>query len=253
MSNRVRLIPGNRNVGNIYINSADRVTGTQESFTVHVKDLFPSIKKDIGLSEVELVYSWLNLNQYNDTMGLSVSGNAFHTPVSLTHGNYIASSFTSMLGTALGVSTGITFTPTFSTTTGLLSIQSGNNTAFSITGPIFLGVSSVDSIYTSSSNGLLTLGQPLDLAGTPFVEIRTDLSLASVNTKDNNEYILARIPVNTTPGNTIFYTTSDFDYVNLNQDVINTISLSLYDSDGHLMQLRGKEWNLTLESSSQNI
>ncbi len=251
MSNRVRLIPGNRNVGNIYINSADRVTGTPESFTVHVHDLFPSIKKDIGLCEVVMPISWYNLNQYNDTMGISVSGSQY--PVNLTHGSYIASSFNSMLGTQLGVSTGITFTPTVDNTTGLLSIQSSNSTAFSVSGPLFIGTTSTSSVYSSSSGGLLTFGQPLNLAGTPFVEIRTDLSLASVNTHDSNEYILARVPVNSTFGNTLFYMTDSFDYTNLNQDLINTISLSLYDSDGHLMQLRGQEWFLTLESSSQNV
>lgn len=238
-----------RYVQNVYINSADRNYGLAEDFSVSIQDKNPGIKKDVGVVGIVIPYTYYNLNGYNNTVGLSISGNNY--PVTLTQGNYTSGTFTSMLNTALGVSAGTTFTSSVSATQGTLSIVASNGGSFGVTGPLFLGTTST-SVRYNSSGSTLTFGKPLNLAGTQFIDVRTDLALASGNTRDNNRSLLVRVPVNTTPFNTIFYNNEAFNYINSDNNTINNIQLSLFDDGGNLMNLNGYNYNINLEFSSNN-
>lgn len=237
---------------NLFISSTDRVSGVPENFIVQLQDKSPGFNKDIGVVNIEIPYTYYNINNSNNTLGLSVS--AHTNPATLVNGNYTSSSFTSMLNTVLsGVSTGVTFLSSVSTTTGLLSIT-GFNTgpAFGITAPTWMGVSSSSVVYNSNGTAL-TLAYPINLAGTPYIDVRCDIPLNSVNSKDFNRFILARVLVNTTPFNTIFYNNDSFNYVNSQATTINSLNLSLYDAYGNQMDLNGQNWELTLEISSNDV
>lgn len=235
---------------NIFINSADRISGTNENFIVQLQDKSPGFKKDVGVVSVIIPYTYYNINNNNNAMGLSISGHNY--PVSLTNGNYTSSSFTSMLNTQLGVSAGITFSSSISATTGLLGITANNsNPSFGITGYPWLGTTQTTTLYNSVGSAL-TLPVPINLSGTPYIDVRADLPLSSVNSKDFNRYLLARVPINTTPFNSIFYTNDNFNYVNTQTENINSLQLSLFDADGNQMDLNQHTWQIVLEVSSNN-
>lgn len=233
---------------NIFINSSDRLSGINENFLVAIQDRIPGIKLDIGVVNLAIPYSYYNTNHYNNTFSISVSGNTYN-PITIPPGNYTSTQFTTEINNLLGA-TMPSIGTTINTITGLLSINSGG-AAFTFSGDPFWGTSSASAVY-SSTGGVITLPYVINLAGTEFIDIRTDLPIASSNSHDTNRYLLQRVYVNTTPFNTIFYTDSAFNYVNCSTDTINMISLSLYDDRGNLLELNGKPWQITLELSSNN-
>jgi hypothetical protein len=200
------------------------------------------------VSNIVIPYTYQNINSFNDSMGLGISG--VNYPITLTHGNYTASSFDTMLATQLGAT--VTFTGSVSATTGQLTITGSSGIAFSITGDQFLGTLNNSTRYTSANN-VLTLPYPINLAGTQFIDVRCDIALNSSNSHDSNRFILARVPINTTPFNTIYYTDESFGWCNCGVDTINNINLSLVNQWGHQLNLQNFDWEVSLEISSNNV
>ncbi len=241
----------NRVIQNVYIDSADRQYGSPSDFGILINDLTPrSSKIDIGVVSVVIPYTYYNLNVHNNILGLSTSG--INYAITMPYGSYTAPAFTSMLNTQMGA-TIASMTSSISATTGQLSIGS-TNISFSITAPKFMGTLNDSTSYNVLNAGdTLTLPFPVNLAGTSYLDIVSDIGINSTNSGNNNRNLLARVPVNCVPLSTIFYDNSAYNYINLKADNINSARFTLLDSDENVVDLNNFDWQLCLELSTSDV
>lgn len=236
----------------IFVNSADRLYGNSSNFTVNINDSLPNAEKDLSLNYLSINKSWYPINSNNNTFTLlGATGQAVPYTATLLNGVYNATTFIAEMNTvldALGVS-GSTFTPAYSSSTGKMTITSSNLTEFSIVSNTknnrYLGMS--PSTTVSSASGVWTSPNVIDLAGSAFVDVYTNLPLASVNTRNIDHGLLVRVYPTASQFEQIVYTKADFNYIRLLTDRLNQITFTLRDDNGDILDLNGTEWACTLE------
>lgn len=232
----------------IYVDSRDRVNpnDTSSDFSVRLTDTNMNENKSISIENISIPYSFFGINSTNNAFSLGSSVGTLQT-VSITQGNYTSASFVVELKTQLDLLGIGTFTCSVSSLTGKLTISSTN--------PFVLRNDTVNYKYlgfpraittTSSTANAITSPNPIDL-GIKYIDIITDLSLASSNTRNNNTDIFARIYINCNPFDTIFYDTSSFLFCKLLSNRLNSVHFRLIDDAGNLLNLNGLDWAITLE------
>jgi len=238
----------------IYIDSIDRVIGTATNFTINVNDLNMNNEKDISLNTLSINKSFYAINSNNNTFlftDLGTTGRAGTTGTpALVQGNYTSTQFLSQLDTQLNaLAIGATNTSSYSTQTGKLSISSSDSTDFSITSNTsnyrYLGMD-ISSVVSSVS-GIWVSPNVIDLAGTRYIDILVDLPIASVNTRNRNKNVLARVYINADRWGQILYLKENFSFCKLLTSRLNSISFQLIDEFGYELSLNGTEWIATLE------
>ena len=229
------------------IDSRDRrnPNDTSSSFQVFFDDLLSEEEKIISIESLIISKSYYAINEWNETFTINA------TPVTLTRGNYSASAFIAHLKVVLDATAIGTFSVTYSTITGKLSISINAGT-FTITSNTknynYLGMvksTTVTSVLTNwVSPGVI------DLGSTPYIDILVDVPMNSVNTTGINRNILARIPANTTDFTTIFYSTSNFNFVSLLTTKFSSLRISLVDVNNDLVDLNLLDWSMVLNVKS---
>jgi len=169
----------------------------------------------------------------------------------LTNGNYNATTFINHLDTVLdglGVS-GSTFTPSYSSTNGKMTIVSSNLTEFSIISneQNFRYLGMPPNTTVASASGTWISPRVIDLAGTRYIDIWSNLPLDSTNTRNQDKGILARVYPNADNWGQILYNKESFDFCRLLTDRVNSISIRLLDEFGNTVDLNGTDWNMTIE------
>lgn len=243
------------NSGFIYIDSKNRVN-TQDlssEVVVNIQDIYDGIDKSLSIEWLQIPNSFYNINSNYNTFTLAVSG-VNHT-VTISGGNYTSSQFCSALQTQLGaVATGVSFYPSIDTITGKLGITASSNEQFSITSNSvngrWLGMNEGQTILFTgiTTDTSFTSSNVVDLSGTRYIELQTDIPLDSVNTRDRNKNILARVFVNGNSFDYTTYTSQSFQFVKLNTNKLNHCRFKLLDEWGYLLDLNGNEWSMSLET-----
>ena len=229
----------------IYIDSTDRLFGTPSNFKINIQDLNTNNEKDISLNTLSINKSFYAINNSNHSFLFGTTG-----ITTLTNGNYNSTQFCSELNTQLdALPLGATFTTTYSTTNGKLSIVSSDTSDFTITSNTqnyrYLGMN-ISSVVSSVS-GIWTSPNVIDLAGSRYIDKLVDLPIASVNTKNRNKNILARVFINADRFGQILYLKENFAFCKLLTARLNQISFQLVDEFNNELDLNGTEWIATLE------
>ena len=236
----------------IYSRNRNYITDPIEDARYTIRDIYSNNDKDISIENVIIPCSFYNVNNSNNTFALT--GTTGENVV-LTNGNYTNATFITQLQTKLNASSlGVTFLPTISATTNKMSIVASSGD-FSLTSDTsgnakYLGLN--ESITKRSTSSTWISNNVIDLSGTNYIDIMTDLSLASSNISNNGSGLLARCWVNADPFNKIFYNTSAFNYIKLLTARLNTIHITLLDDHGNQMDLNGNNYSICLEVSATN-
>ena len=152
--------------------------------------------------------------------------------------NYNATQFIAALKTALDSATGDTWTVTYDSQSGRMNMNSGGPTWRIIDGECSareeVGWNPSRTGFTSGA--ALTLPTPLDLSGTQYVDISTNIAGNSYNSTGTYT-TLVRIPVVQSFGEVIIYT-SNFPHSLITRGSVDQINLQLRDDKGRRLNLQ---------------
>lgn len=227
----------------IFLDTRDRNHGTASNCKLLVSETeTANSQKNVSIQDLQLLYSFYSINENNDTFLIN------STPIVLNRGNYSSAQFLTELTAKLNASLVDVFTTSINPTTNQLIIN-GTIGGLSITSNgknnRYLGLPK-NTVKLFVSN-VFTSDYPIDLSGTRYIEIQTDLPISSINSRDGNNNILARVYINCQPFEFIQYNSSSFQFIKLLTKKINSIGLTLVDDNQDEINLNGHEYSITLE------
>lgn len=227
------------------VDSTDRTTGTLN----HPRFILDNEWKDVvgfKVLEVEIPFSYYVVNSVNGTLTLTEpTGAATPLTITMTPGNYTASSLAQALETALNSAPGSigTYNVTFSSTTSKFTVTSsvseafvltfGTTGDFGVTNPrLWLGMAA--GANTATSSGLLVAPNVAMISGPNYLYLcSSQLGILNNETLRRGSYpqsgpIIAKIPVNTNAGGIILWTDPDpSKYFEVDSGTISNIDLYL--------------------------
>lgn len=253
----------NRIYKEVYINSADRTSGTSSSnFTI----TFPY---DIEFAEVRLVsaripHTWYNVNDGNNHIDFDEGGGELNATV--TAGQYTTTQLAAAVKTALEAAGALTYTVTFDTSTtfkttiaatGNFSLLFGSGTNKANDLAAVLGFSATDTTSAASavSDGVYNLNN------IGYILIQSDTlgtsrynNVSCTNTLDNAKSTLAAIRVNTNFGSMQSFSDDiQFPSMAYLAGPIYYFNLKLQYEGGKSLSLNGQEWECILQVNLQSI
>jgi len=102
-------------------------------------------------------------------------------------------------------------------------------------------------VTTTSTSNVWISPNVLNLAGTSYIDILTDLPIASTNSATQNGNVLQRVSCTVSAFNMIYLNSSSFDFCQLLTTRLNNISLRLVDEYNQELDLNGMNWSICLE------
>ena len=248
-----QIVTQQSNLGNYFyfLDSKDRKGNSisNENCQFVIEDMSPNERKSISIESIVIPNSYYSINSNNSSFVLL--GTTSET-ITLPVGNYTSTTYATQLLTSLNASafgTAHAFsTVAYSSLTGKITITNAT-TDFSITSNTtnyrYLGLPISTTLASSSKVWVST--NVCDFSGTRYIDMISDIPLASVNTGNPNNNLLSRIWCNISSFGTIFYASSNFDYMLLRTNRIGTLRLQLLDEFGNTIDLNGLNWSCTLE------
>jgi len=234
----------------IYINSADRISGSIEDFSVFIQDHLENVDKNISVESLAIPYSYYVVNGNNNTL---LAGPTGVDTITLTQGNYTGSELSTELQTQLNAVLVPTYTVSFDSNSGKFTYSTGDASEFQIITDTqnykYLGFDK--SSTNSSSSGSLTSSNVIDVSGSQYIEVRTDLPIHSENNSNLNRDVLLRVYPNSEVFSTIFYQNNNAQ-VHFTSDKIQRVRFTLFDEFDNQMDLNGLNWSLTLKVSPRD-
>lgn len=227
----------------IHIDSKDRSYGSASNFTITVNDLLINNRKLIAVDSVIIPNSFYAINSNNNTFQINGS------TVTLALGNYSIASFITELQTKIIAAIGGTCVITYSGITGKLTFTTslGTSLTSNTRNYRYLGLSPSDTKLLVS--GILETPFPVDIGSTRYIDVILDnTGISSTNSSNRNQNVLARIYNNTSSFGTIYFRSSDFDFISLGGDRLNSVSLRLVDDNSDVLELNGLQWSITLKT-----
>jgi hypothetical protein len=233
-------------------------TAARDSFSTRAAPswhLNQSIQKvfDISVLQATIPNLWFVINTTNNTFTNTQTSTGANT-ITLTPGTYTASSFTTMLQTALGApGGGVTYTASISNTTAQLTITVSAGD-FTISGMVntLQHVFGVRTSSFSSTSSTWVSPYGVQLAGFQIMYLQT-VNFPTPGLAAGLQNILMPIQVSESFGGTILYINQSQQSVNFYVQKYNsspqnmsTISLNLLDQYGNLLD-PGDEWQLSLQ------
>jgi len=209
------------------------------------------LKASISVINAQIPVSYYNINIYNNILIIQVGITTY--TITLTVGNYTSTTLQTLL-TTLFTDLGLTtFTFSYSTTSGKLTINNTSTFTILYSGSTSLGVLG----YSQTSNTVSTLVSslytavgiyPLNLLGTLRIRVlSTKLQTFNFDSSiSGGVSLLASIPVEAPPYSVILYDNYTKSSTELKNLKINAIDIQLVDDLGNLLQLNNIDWSLTL-------
>jgi hypothetical protein len=232
----------------IYISSADRNSGNSNDFLLFLDDeLLRDQHKDLAVSEAIIPHSYYAINDNNNTFECGPTG---ADTITITNGNYTSSEFATHLATQLNVVLVPTYSVSFSTNTGKFTYSTGDASEFVLVADTknykYLGFAKNSS--NSSASGSLVSTNVINISGTEYVDILSNLQVASENSSNLNRDVLARIYPNSSAFSSIFFNATTDNAVHFAGQHINRMHIRLVDEHGDALDLNGLDWNFTLKT-----
>ena len=235
-----------------HIDSKDRnnKNASNNSFSSHIQDFFPSQSKEISIDNVTIPFSFYAINDNNNSFEIDFGTS--QSTITLDNGNYTNISILTELDDKMTTQSGVTFVQSFDLTTNKITFLGTTGFDFDINTDEknydYLGFPASTTNTATGSQPSLTSSQVNNLIGTRYIDIYSNVAINSSTSRDiQDNRVLARIPaVSNGAFDTIFFTRqtikfSKYEYIHLSQ-----LYLEIRDEYDNLVDLNGKEWNMTL-------
>lgn len=225
------------------VNSKDRVSGTSGNFLI--KNMRFRKVTSFKIDYISLPYSWYNINSNNNQIMINGS-----TVVTITSGQYNATSLASALQTALQA-VDATFTVTYSTITGMYTIARSTVFVLNLSSASFTMRRQLG--FNAKSDTASAISQTSDsyanLQNSNSISLHCELLakfLDDIITDFRTDYLLS-IPIDQNPGNLIVYRPAVDTIYNLREPIYaDEMTFSLRDIDQNIISLNGCEWEMKL-------
>lgn len=202
----------------------------------------PGIRILIGLTNLTLPNTIYNFNSSNNSITFTQGGST--VTVSVSVGNYSASTLTDALNTAIAAAAGLSITVTFNEENANFTFAGAAFTIDSAT--MFRQLGLKDQLPTASAT-TYTATKVCDFAGSTNLYIRVrNLSMNNLDSRGKTSNIIASIVNNVNYGDYIFYTPPEVLYFQINEQQLSHIDIEITDQEGNLIDLNGSSFNMTL-------
>lgn len=147
----------------VYVNSANRVSGTSANFTIDVSSQvrYPNNYDRVSLLAFSCPKSYYLINSTNDTFTITEATGGLKT-ITITHGNYSLSTMVTYLNTAINLVTAYTYVVSSSQVTGKMTFTVSGATGnpvfdFSLSNSPYAILGFNEASYTMSANVLTSV------------------------------------------------------------------------------------------------
>ena len=207
----------------------------------------PNIEMLLSVVNVTIPISWYIVDSTRNTIVWSLNG-VDQSDIVIPEGNYTATQLQEELDTQFSG----TITTTYSETQSKYTFSHDSQDFVFKSTSTCLEILGFSSANHSSANNQLTSNQIVDLAGVKTVQLRSNFTTNSLETKTKGfSTILARIPVPLAQGSILVYTNKTGFKSKLTNRHINYIRLTLEDHDNKALELNNIEWSCTLQIDYQ--
>lgn len=197
----------------------------------------------VTIRSVEFPNTAYPINQYNNQLSITADGDDYLT-VSISAGYYTGTTLATALQTALTTAmqslvdaddqkdNAATFTVAYDTDTKLMSFSNFYAFAFVLCDnnmyeELGIGVAAFDAGTTT-----YTSLYPINISGTQYVDLQSNLAPMSYS-NSSTSHILARVPVDVSFGNVVYYKNTLTDDLIVTNSHLNTIKIRLIDDKGN--------------------
>jgi hypothetical protein len=250
---------------NIYINSAKRISGTSDNFSIQLeKPLTLTSDKtqfQLYVSSLEYPYNFYQVNSNNNSLTLEytpASGPLANYVITITPGNYNINSLLSELKTKTSIATGVSetnFNFSYSRATGrcTFALSTLGTITYKFSSNTFIGKMcgfTADSTFSFASSS--TSSQNVNVNPITYFTIRSDIVLSnqdmeSITKSSENSDILCKVPIRTPPGTYIYYAQPFDDRVFISAQVLNVINFYITSNQNkELIDNHGLDFSFTL-------
>ena len=239
----------------IFINSKDRLFGTNTDFTVSLGDYDTQAGATLALSLEGAIIP--NMKYPINNQSLVFYENSVATPITanLVDGFYDDADFATMLETQLNAVGSNTYTVSFDENTYRITITANLlNTIQILFDSSSTGLNQILGFQsgTSADQTVLTGDYPIDLSGTPYLDIELEgLSNNNMITSFISNSIIARVQLTVPFGGIQYYQSQESDdYSTVDGRYIHRMRIRLLDKNGEVWEIPETfDVNLTLRVS----
>lgn len=183
-----------------------------------------------SFSCANLVYP---INSKNNKIYFKEAGGSTLT-ATISEGNYDGSTILTAIKNAMDIVGDSTYTITLNSITKKLTISATGNVQL-VDGSSNAYKELGYEIPTSNSTSI-TASYPINLAGSQFIDIQTDISHNNYSSGGKSN-ILFRVPITVGFGNILYYENNESDYMKIDSDDLRSIEFRLLDDKGALWEL----------------
>lgn len=204
-----------------------------------IKDDPTILYNTLSIVHCEIPYSFYVINEYNNILGLSTGD------INIDYGNYNANSLMKFINSKLPTNMILSFNTSngkFTLTYNQSFLITENTTIYNI-----LGLEK--QAYSSSSN-IINFPYPCNTLGTKNIYIKSNFMLSNYNSLTQDYVTIATIPVNVEPFGIILYNNFSNITHKINNKIIDSINIELFDDNNNLIDFNNIEWTITLETNS---
>ena len=228
----------------IYLASADALVSISDSEKIFYLNspviAEPGIRILIGLTNFTIPNTIYNFNSSNNSITFTQGTTE---TVSVTVGNYSASTLTDSLNTAI-TAAGLDITVSFDEENANFTFAGAAFTIDSATMSRQLGLK--DQLPTASGTTYIAT-QVCDFAGATNLYVRLrNLSMNNLDSRGKTSNIIASIVNSANYGDYIFYSPPEILYFMINEHQLSHIDIEITDQEGNIIDLNGSSFNMTL-------
>jgi len=196
----------------------------------------------VGLNNITIPNTIYNFNSSNNSITFTQGTTE---TISVSVGNYSASTLTTALNTAI-TAAGLSITVTFDEDNAIFKFTTSGS-AFTIDSATMSRQLGLKEQLPTSSSTSYTATRVCDFAGATnlYVRIR-NLSMNNLDSRGNTSSIIASIVVNTNYGEYIFFSSADILYFMISENKISHLDVEITDQEGNVVDLNGSSFNMTL-------
>jgi hypothetical protein len=225
------------------ISSKDRKSGTSSNF--NIDKIHRDKVKGFRVDYISLPYTWYNVSTSNNTIVVNGSN------VSISAGYYNITTLCSALQTAL-VSVDATFTCTYSSSTGKVTIARSTNFTLNLSSSSwtlrrqigFNGTSNVTGATTFTSDSIVNINN----GNSAYLHCSPLGKYIENQTTDNRSDFIISIPIDKSPQEIIYYVPPVENVYTFSQEISLGGDQTFYftDIDRNVLNLNGAEWEMKL-------
>ncbi len=224
------------------------LTETSHNFTFSFNENLTRIS-EIQIERVEIPYSFYAINTTNNVLTFNSGANS----ITITPGNYTASTLITELTNKITASIGGSPIVTFSSSTYKLTITRGS--AFRVDSYIDIPASTASYNLgfrvSSASSSSVTADSAMNISGPNYILISSNYLTNGIQHKtmysdSSYQNVFWAVPVNCSPGDTIIEETTIPIRLNSKISISSSdiIDIKLYDDRGALLNLNGLDWSI---------